>query len=274
MTAVAGEAATFGWYVYGVVPAAEAQSVSQRVAAVRAIDADRRVRIVSHDAVAAIVSEVTLGEFGEAVLPERLADRAWLEDKVRAHDTVLAAALGGTAIVPLRFGTICRDVGDVHELLAARSSEFERALERVRGRVELGVKAFLDRDRVADALREQAPSEDAAESGGRAYLLRRQRDRRVADDVVAFCSDCGASAHERLCGHAVDARLNRPQSRELTGRTDEMFMNGAYLVAHGADGLAAEVTALGRDYERFGISFELTGPWPPYNFVAVEEEHE
>jgi hypothetical protein len=35
----------------------------------------------------------------------------------------------------------------------------------------------------------------------------------------------------------------------------------------GDESLAREAAALAGEYEPFGIRFELTGPWPPYNFV-------
>jgi hypothetical protein len=47
------------------------------------------------------------------------------------------------------------------------------------------------------------------------------------------------------------------------------LVNGAYLVP--TDRVAAFQAVLGElreEYRRFGITFELTGPWPPYNFVA------
>jgi hypothetical protein len=49
-----------------------------------------------------------------------------------------------------------------------------------------------------------------------------------------------------------------------------MFLNGAYLVLGEGGPLRAAVASLGREYERFGVELEVTGPWPPYNFVPRE----
>jgi hypothetical protein len=38
------------------------------------------------------------------------------------------------------------------------------------------------------------------------------------------------------------------------------------------DALAREVGRLAEEGERLGVVLELTGPWPPYNFVGDEEE--
>jgi hypothetical protein len=50
-----------------------------------------------------------------------------------------------------------------------------------------------------------------------------------------------------------------------------MFLNAAYLVPAGDDGLRGEVDALCRAYAGLGLSFEVTGPWPPYSFVGTRE---
>jgi hypothetical protein len=76
-----------------------------------------------------------------------------------------------------------------------------------------------------------------------------------------------AEVHVRLAQSASAAVLGRPQERRLSGRDAEMVLNGAYLVPRGeARDFAALVDALGRRHE--GLTLELTGPWPPYHFVA------
>ena len=49
-----------------------------------------------------------------------------------------------------------------------------------------------------------------------------------------------------------------------------MLLNGAYLVHAGDDGLEAAVAELGVRYRDLGVSYDLTGPWPAYNFVPRE----
>jgi hypothetical protein len=47
-----------------------------------------------------------------------------------------------------------------------------------------------------------------------------------------------------------------------------MALNAAYLVeAKRVDGLRELVGILEADHSRVGARIELTGPWPPYNFV-------
>jgi gas vesicle protein GvpL/GvpF len=256
-------AAATAWYVYGIVAADAGDDLTRGV---RGVGSD--VRIVQHGSLAAIVSEVPLDEFGEDVLPERLNDRAWLESKARAHEDVLQAFAGSTAVVPLRFGAIYRDRADVAALLAERGDAFAGSLERVRGHVELGVKGWADRARLT-----AGPETGAvATTSGRSYLEQRLQAREAAAHAGAQLSEIVHAAHERLLALAADGVANRPQPRELTGRADEMVLNAAYLVAEGDGSFAREVERLDAEGRALGISFELTGPWPPHNFVDEQVE--
>jgi len=241
------------WYVYGVVDAFASLPPG-------------RLRLVEEGVLAAVVGAVPLSEFGEEALAERLNDRRWLEAHVREHEDVLQRLAAGSTVVPFRFGAIFRELDDVVAMLHDRCAELTAALARVRGRVEMGVKGWADREQVAASLGDAQP--EAA--GGRAYLERRLSEQQRAQQVIALLGDIAGDAHARLLRHADEGVANRPQPHELTGRDETMVLNGAYLVGDGAE-LAAEVAALQADYGSRGVSFETTGPWPPHNFVEPRE---
>jgi hypothetical protein len=255
-----------GWYVYGVVPTQEAAAAAFEGTV--GVDASEPVVLVEDGALAAIASKVSLAEFGEGEVEERLHDPAWLEEKVRAHEAVLEAALGRTTLVPFRFGTIYRGEEQVRRMLREHPA-LGAALERLRGKIELGVKGFLDPERFA-AAREETREETP--EGGRAYLLRKQAERDLDEAREALKGECALEAHERLAAAADDARANPPQRPEISGRRGEMFLNAAYLVALDAEErLRSAVAELESRHSRHGVWYELTGPWPPYNFVEEEE---
>jgi hypothetical protein len=253
-------AAGTAWYVYGVAEAGPAP------------DGPDSTELVVEGRLAAIVAQVPLGEFGEERLPERLNDRAWLEEKARLHEDVLQAAAAVGPVVPLRFGAIYRDRDDVRGLLEARRTELEAALERVRGRVELGVKAWVDRAALSRTLGGGAAIGEPEAGSGRAYLQRRRDEQRLAGDVTARCAELAVEAHDRLSAVAVDCVVNRPQPRELTGRDETMLLNGAYLVDGDGAGLRREVERLADEHAALGVEYEVTGPWPAHNFGGLEDE--
>jgi Gas vesicle synthesis protein GvpL/GvpF len=244
---------TTAWYVYGVVDAA-------------ATIAPGRLRLVEEGPLAAVVSAVPLSEFGEEPLAERLNDRMWLEAHVREHEDVLRRVATDSTVVPFRFGVIYRDLADVAAMLRERQPELTSALERVRGRIEVGVKAWADGARAEASPAGQTPKG----ASGRAYLERRLGEQQRTKERGAQLGEIARAVHERLLRHADDGVVNRPQPRELTGRDEPMILNGAYLVAGDGAALAAEVAALQAEYGTHGVAFEVTGPWPPHNFVEPE----
>jgi hypothetical protein len=249
-----------GWYVYGVVPAAEAPAdLFDGIGGVGGAP----VKLVAAGQLAAIATEVPLADFGEDAIAENLRDPAWLESRVRGHDAVLEATVGAAPVVPFRFGTIYRGEDEVRAML----SEHERlrdAIERVRGRVELGVKAFL----AAAASEAEPDSGENAISAGRRYLEEKQRARRLADERELQRARWADESHARLVAVAEAATANPLQPPEISGREEEMFLNGAYLVAlEREQEFRAVLAELETQLGPSGARFELTGPWPPYNFV-------
>jgi Gas vesicle synthesis protein GvpL/GvpF len=220
------------------------------------------LELVGTGGLAAVVAEVPLSEFGEDVLPSRLNDRNWLEATARDHDDVLRRLLGVTTVIPLRFGSIHRDRAAVERFLDEHRDAFSETLERLRDRVELGVKVWARTERDA-ARAEPTPST------GREYLERRRREREGAATAAARLDERLRAVHERLLGVAAAGVLNRPQPRELTGAADEMVLNAAYLVAAGDDTLAREVERLRSEHP--DLAFDVTGPWAPYNFVGGDD---
>ena len=240
-------------YVYGVVWAT-AQPGGTGIGS-------RPVALLSEGDVAALVSAVPADEFGEASLRERLNDRAWLERTAREHEDALERALAATAVIPFRLCTVYESREGLREFLSAHGAALADLLRRLDGRVELGVKAYF-----AGAAR----AEGDEPQSGREYLLRRQRERDAAEEAARFRVECARASHERLAAAAEDARANPPQPPELSGRTEEMLLNGAYLVRRDDGRLADAVAELESLYGPRGVTYEVTGPWPPYNFVPPE----
>jgi hypothetical protein len=241
------------WYVYGVVPPTT-QPAGTGIGS-------REVELVSQGDVAALISAVPAEEFGEASLRERLNDRAWLEQTAREHEETLERVLAQAAVVPFRLCTVYERREHVEEFLSAHGEALAELLRRLDGLVELGVKAYY-----------RAPEPGATDEpqSGREYLLRRQSERETAEESSRFKAECARASHEALSAAAEEARANPPQPPELSGRTDEMLLNGAYLAYRDDERLADAVAGLERTFGPRGVSYEITGPWPPYNFVPPE----
>jgi Gas vesicle synthesis protein GvpL/GvpF len=228
------------------------------------------------DGLAVLVSRVPLAEFGEAPLRSNLNDLDWLERVARAHETVLERALELGTIVPLRICTIFADEQGVARMLAERRTALDTALEALDGRQEWGVKLLADRAAIEAAARRRAPQplddELAGRSEGGAYMLRRREERELRAAADRLAGDLAEDVHARLQDWASDAVVNPPQNRELSGHEGDMLLNAAYLVeAAKVERLRDVVAELQERHRELGARLELTGPWPPYNFVPRTE---
>jgi hypothetical protein len=254
-------------YVYGIVPA---DSSAELFGDVRGVDPGSLVELVREGDLAAITGRVSLGEFGEDAIEANLRDPIWLEEKVRAHDRVLEAAVGSTTILPFRFGAIYRGQRQVRSLLAGRE-DFARTLARLRGTLELGVKAFLDGDALRERLASERGLQEGAASSGRAYMQRRQLDRDLDEEVRRLAADCVETSHERLTAAALEGRLNPLPRADSSPSAGEIVLNGAYLVrTEETDRFRRAVSELEDSYADT-IKYRVTGPWPPYNFVEERD---
>jgi hypothetical protein len=224
------------------------------------------VERVEDDGLAALVSRVPAAEYAEDVLPASLNDLAWLERTARAHETILERAGELATIVPLRLCTIFADAAGVRRMLDDSRPALEAALERLDGRQEWAVKLLVDVDRLVAG----SGVEDAAGTAatGTAYLLgrRAERERRAAAERLG--RELAEDVHARLQDWAIDAVVNPPQSRELSGHEGEMLLNGAYLVETARAGELRDLVAeLEERHRAAGVRLELTGPLPPFNFL-------
>jgi Gas vesicle synthesis protein GvpL/GvpF len=173
------------------------------------------------------------------------------EDDLWAHERVVEELMEGGALLPMRLGSTAADDEELLRILRERGAEFQAALERVRGAVELAVRA-----RLRHAAGAGAPVGAASEGpgAGTAYLLERLEGERDAADAVA-------RIHEPL---AALARRSARRSRGAGGA-----LNAAYLVDLDRVGAFRErVDELATELEEATIV--CTGPWPPYTFSAAE----
>ena len=94
-----------------------------------------------------VVSDVPLDRYGESAINAKLSDLDWVSRAAVAHEAVVESFIGAAALVPMKLFTIFADDARAAARLGAQHDRINAALERVRGRVELGVRVALDRQR-------------------------------------------------------------------------------------------------------------------------------
>lgn len=251
--------ADFGLYIYCVVPAG-----IELPNDLTGIEATQPLTMIEHENVAAVVSKVSLGEFEEQRLRAHLADLDWVERTARAHELALETIGRIATLIPMRMCSVYRDEHGVREMLEREATGLEGGLAHLKEKAEWGVKIFAGDPQPDDELRPDAGGQP--DPTGTDYMRQRQADRDARHKASEQLTEAAAAVHERLSEHAVDALSTPLQRPELTGHDGEMLHNGVYLVQDQAiEDFLAVVHSLQDEYR--DLEFELTGPWPAYNFV-------
>lgn len=242
-------------YVYAVTRDAD----DRAVAGVQGVEG-AAVRFVDVAELRAVVSDVDRAIYEELALEERLEDLEWLATTARAHHHVVDTVGRDHVVAPFSLATVYRSDDRVREVLEISGESLRRVLDRLAGRAEWGVKAY--------ARARPETEEPARPRSGTEYLRRRRAQLRAGDTLVEDAQRAAEEVHRSVLEVAEQHRLHRPQEAALTGSTERMVLNGAYLLtAEAASDLAALVGSLA---EHPRLRVELTGPWVPYSFSQVD----
>jgi hypothetical protein len=194
------------------------------------------LRAIASGPVAAIYSE-------HGIAPEPDEELLW------SHEQIVEELMEGSTILPMRFGSTVESPQALADWLKERREEFSASLKRVRGAVELSVRAQLP---AAAEVDEKARPAWRSQPGT-AYLLERARRQRRSEDAA-----------ERI--HRPLAALAR-RSVPKAGAGDGGAFKAAYLVdEESVETFGERVGELNSTLADTKVS--CTGPWPPYSFVA------
>jgi hypothetical protein len=216
----------------------------------------RRVYTVHHRDLAAVVSDAA----GAAPDPTR--------ENLLEHELVNEVVMREGTVLPVSFGTVVRSEEDVTELLRSRYEPLADRLERVRDKVEFGLRVFWDRERVAERVEREDPEivrvleEIDRNVDTSTYYSRRELERLLRAAVEAAGNRYAAEVREAL--KQVTAAC---QSTKAQG--DEVLLNAAFLIARDRErAFEEQVRELGHRYADV-LTFKCSGPWPPYSFASV-----
>jgi hypothetical protein len=236
------------------------------------IDDSQRVSGLRVKGIAAVFSRVPLREFVGDAARRHLENPAWVLPRACRHEWVVEEVMGRSPVLPVRFGSIFTSTRLLGELLETKSWEISLFLELLSDKEEWSVKCFADLDQSRDWLLRSDPEfiekrKHAPSIPGALYWherhLRLQADKKARQGWRA--------AAEQVCralkDHAHKSCPLRLQPRNVSGRREEMIYNCAFLLSR--DSVAnfqARVESANAARRGQGITVELSGPWPPYNF--------
>jgi len=241
-----------GKYVYCIIRSAEKRDFGNI-----GIGGEKSVYTVHYKDLAAVVSDT----------PIRIYDPT--RENVLAHEFVNETVMRDHTVIPMSFGTIFRTGDDIVELLKSTYRALEDVLQKMKDKIEFGLKVLWERERVIANLEREndeirrLKDEISRNAASSTYFARMQLGRLVESALEGVQSRYVADIHEALKPVAVASRSNK-----VIG--DRMILNAAFLVDRTQErSFDDRVKEVSRRYEEL-LTFKYTGPWPPYNFVNIK----
>ncbi len=215
-----------------------------------------------------IVADAPVSRYGEAALARIVRDIDAVSRCAVAHSAVVARCARRHAVLPLRLLTLFSSDGRALAQVRRSRVAIARRLTSVAGRTEWGVQARLEAGGGPSARRARAVArqETAGLSPGTRFLELRRHQREAARGLTGGARAAATSLHRVLARYADAARQRPPGSVE--GRP-ALLLDAAYLVPATRAALFRQaVRAQAARAADRGLHVRLTGPWPPYSFVA------
>lgn len=240
-----------GKYFYAVVPGPKDRTYS-----VTGIDG-AAVYSIPQGSLAAVVSDVPF----KRIRPERR--------HFAAHHSVLRQLVDEDALLPMAFGIISDGEKAVKTFLTRNRKPLSKQIERVAGKVEMGLKVGWDVPNIFEYM----TNVHAELRFARDALLQDVRiatqDQRI--ELGRMFENFLDSDREAYC-ERVEAVL-QPCCAEIKRnkcRDEREIMNLACLVLKtNLDTFEAAVFQAARDFDD-NFAFDYNGPWAPHNFVDMD----
>jgi hypothetical protein len=268
-----------GLYLYCIRETTEDPSTFRT----RGIDGKREIFTITHRELEAVVSRVSLLKFtSEEIRKKAQEDLNWIREKAVAHEDVIEEAMRGTDgfvnVIPMRFGIIFKGKTGLKKTLDRDYAEMQKGLNKVRGKQEWSVKAYLDNERFTAMVKEkneaiQLKEREMASMGeGAAYFMEEELQETLRNEVNKELDVVLDTLYERMGEKAAESVNTKLLDREMTGRTERMVLNAAFLVPTDMlDLFTKTFEDLSEGLKAQGVHLECSGPWPPFNFTKGRE---
>lgn len=233
------------------------------------VDGSNEFVVIAEQSLSALCSRVDSAGFSQDTVDAHASDLDWLGAIGYRHQDVVGAAFEAGDIVPLRAFTLFSSDEALREHLRDEQAGILNLLERVRGREEWSVRISFEHETWQKAVESRSSrlAELAREAesapAGRAYLLRKKMD----EERKNATREC---EREILDAIEVELQSGLPQSAEIRPRPIDpgVALQIDVLVDRSESSIERLHRALARRFEGEGVVLALSGPWPPYTFVA------
>lgn len=186
-----------------------------------------------------------------------------IEDAVQ-HVRVLEKVMATAPVLPVRFGTIVESLSDIKRMVASHEFVIKKELNRLKGKYEVGVKAYWRKEVVIAELQQSkdyATLVEQAQHNSQTAIELGQRIETIVNDWRVKFEE---QFHPELARLATDHTVGEAMGVE-------MIYNGSFLVTPEQDHrLKDKVVEIAEKKLNSKMEFHYTTNLPPYNFVKLK----
>src|SRR5262249_11514255 len=184
----------------------------------RALDAGRDLWLVC--------AHAPLDRYDAQAIERGLSDLDWVSRCAMGHEAVIEAAIAAGTVVPMKLFTLFSSDQRALANLGKNRKRIDRALRRLRGCDEWGLRLRMDEKELIRAA--AGPRLATAPKTGTAFLQRKKSLRDAEMGARKGARESANDVHETLARAARDARRRAPEDNALGG--PRLVLDAAYLV--------------------------------------------
>lgn len=212
-----------------------------------------------------VVADAPLDKYGEDAINRGLTNLDWVSRAAVAHESVVEAFIGASAVVPMKLFTIFTSDARALDHVTRERPRIDAVLKRVTNHLEWGVRVVLDRPKApAGKGRPSRPVTGGA--SGAAFLTRKKAQRDATKELAERAREVVEGLYDRL---AAEARLaQRRSASELPVQGGPLLLDAAFLLPKTRSAKFEKLaTRAARDLGPQGYRVTVSGPWPAYSFI-------
>ena len=210
-------------------------------------------------------------------LNKQVKEPGWVAKRVREHEYVVEEVMRNQAILPVKFLTLFKSERSLLNTLNPHLPELDHYLEYIQDKEEWALKVYVDESRalrhlVETNVRLKEMDRRTFKTPGERYLHKKRMREMAEEGLNNTLRGMVLEIYEALTPLSLNGITLKVQEKKITQRMEDMLLNGAFLVSKLVSEVFKEkVEELREGYRPWGLLFELTGPWPPYNFCPSLE---
>ena len=241
-----------GRYLYGIIGSVKENDFGK----IGIGDRANTVYTIPFKDIAAVVSNIS----SKKIRHER--------KNLASHNNVIRDIMKKRTLLPMAFGHISPNGTHIKKLLAENYESFSQQLNRLDGKVEMGLKVLWDVENIFE------------------FFVRNHRELEAFRDEI-FAKPYGPTYEEKIeVGKKFESLVNQERKRHTKIVTDtlesycheikqnkpkneKMVMNLAFLVdKDGVESFEKGIFEAARKFDN-NYAFDYSGPWAPHNFVHL-----